>query len=134
MTAEECKSCIQTIELLRRLAFNVHGVMDVIDAENCDKIIKMLEADAQQWTPCNKSLPIEDYYPDDNEYHSKWAWVTIKSRQTGKRYMDIARTVNGKWEMLHSDFDGGFPCKDVPYWADIVAWMPLPEPWKGEKQ
>ena len=43
MTKEERESCIKTIELLRRLAFNVHGVMDVIDAENCDKIIKMLE-------------------------------------------------------------------------------------------
>jgi rRNA maturation endonuclease Nob1 len=42
MTNEERESCIKTIELLRRLAFNVHGVMDVIDAENCDKIIKML--------------------------------------------------------------------------------------------
>lgn len=42
MTREEAKSCIQTIELLRRLAFNVHGVMDVIDAGNCDKIISML--------------------------------------------------------------------------------------------
>ena len=42
MTKEERESCIKTIELLRRLAFNVHGVMDVIDAENCDKMIKML--------------------------------------------------------------------------------------------
>jgi hypothetical protein len=39
----ERKSCIQTVELLRRLAFNVHGVMDIIDAQNVDKIIEMLE-------------------------------------------------------------------------------------------
>ena len=43
MTAKESASCINTIKLLQRLAFNVHGVMDVIDVENCDKIIKMLE-------------------------------------------------------------------------------------------
>jgi len=43
MTDKERKSCIQTIELLRRLAFNVHGVMDIIDAQNVDKIIEMLE-------------------------------------------------------------------------------------------
>lgn len=43
MTDKERKSCINTINLLRRLAFNIHGVMDVIDAENCDKIISMLE-------------------------------------------------------------------------------------------
>ena len=43
MKNKERKSCIQTIELLRRLAFNVHGVMDIIDAQNVDKIIEMLE-------------------------------------------------------------------------------------------
>lgn len=43
MTCKEIESCIQTIELLRRLAFNVHGVMDVIDAQNCDKIIELLK-------------------------------------------------------------------------------------------
>lgn len=43
MTREEAKSCIGTIEMLQRLAYNIHGVMDVIDAENCKKIIKALE-------------------------------------------------------------------------------------------
>ena len=43
MTREEAKSCISTIEMLQRLAYNIHGVMDVIDADNCEKIIKALE-------------------------------------------------------------------------------------------
>ena len=38
MTDAELKSCIGTIEMLRRL----HGVMNVIDAGNCEKIIKVL--------------------------------------------------------------------------------------------
>ena len=38
MTDIELKSCIGTIEMLRRL----HGVMNVIDAGNCEKIIKVL--------------------------------------------------------------------------------------------
>lgn len=42
MNDKERKSCIRTIEILRGLAFNVHGVMDVIDAQNCDKIIETL--------------------------------------------------------------------------------------------
>lgn len=29
--------------MLQRLAYNIHGVMDVIDADNCKKIIKALE-------------------------------------------------------------------------------------------
>lgn len=43
MTREETKSCIGTIEMLQRLAYNIHGVMDVIDVYNCKKIIKALE-------------------------------------------------------------------------------------------
>lgn len=43
MTRKETKSCIGTIEMLQRLAYNIHGVMDVIDADNCKKIIKALE-------------------------------------------------------------------------------------------
>lgn len=38
MTNKEAESCIGTIEMLRRL----HGVMNVIDAGNCEKIIKVL--------------------------------------------------------------------------------------------
>lgn len=46
MTREEAKSCICTIKMLQRLAYNIHGVMDVIDADNCKKIIKALEQEA----------------------------------------------------------------------------------------
>lgn len=43
MTREEAKSCIGTIEMLQRLVYNIHGVMDAIDADNYKKIIKALE-------------------------------------------------------------------------------------------
>lgn len=42
MTKKEAASCINTIEIMRRLCYRIHGVMDVIDAQNCDKIIEML--------------------------------------------------------------------------------------------
>ncbi len=48
MTREEAKSCKGTIELLQRLAYNIHGVMDVIDADNCKKIIKTLEKEPRK--------------------------------------------------------------------------------------
>lgn len=43
MTLKERKSCLNTIKMLQRLAFNVHGVMDVIDDQNCKKLIELLE-------------------------------------------------------------------------------------------
>ena len=51
MTNEEAKSCIGTIEMLQRLAYNIHGVMDVIDVDNCNKIIKLLEQE-----PCDDAI------------------------------------------------------------------------------
>ena len=43
MTKAEAISCIQTITLLKELAYNIHGYMDVIDAENCKKMIELLK-------------------------------------------------------------------------------------------
>lgn len=37
------ESCILTIELLRKLALNIHGVIDVIDNRNCNDIINLLK-------------------------------------------------------------------------------------------
>jgi acetyl-CoA carboxylase beta subunit len=39
----EVKSCIYTLNMLRRLALNIHGVIDVVDNENINTIIKVLE-------------------------------------------------------------------------------------------
>lgn len=109
MTDKERKSCIHTIELLRRLAFNVHGVMDVIDAENCDKIIKMLEADAQQWIPCTSTKR-----PKNREE----VMVTIDNGY--RRYTDTDEFVNGQY-WYHDN-------------KQVVAWKPFDEPWKGEQK
>jgi hypothetical protein len=43
MTYNERKSCIHTINTLRQLALNVHGVIDVVDNDNCNKLIRLLE-------------------------------------------------------------------------------------------
>ena len=64
MTIEEAKSCIGTIEMLQRLAYNIHGVMDVIDADNCKKIIKALEQEPKtgQWVKIKPyPLQMHDY-------------------------------------------------------------------------
>lgn len=43
MTVKERQSCISTINLLRRSAFTVNGAIDVVDNENCDKLIALLD-------------------------------------------------------------------------------------------
>ena len=36
-------SCVQTIELLRNLALNIHGMIDVVDDQNIKDIIELLK-------------------------------------------------------------------------------------------
>ena len=44
MTEEEKQDCIRTIEMLKDLAFNVHGYMDIIDSQNIDKVINFINS------------------------------------------------------------------------------------------
>lgn len=101
MTREEAKSCIGTIELLQRLAYNIHGVMDVIDADNCKKIIKALEQEPR-WIPVSERMP----------------------EKTGMYLISIGDLVTSK------SFDGhNFRTESaVRFIPD--AWMPLPEPFE----
>lgn len=73
------ESCIQTIELLRNLALNIHGVIDVVDDRNCNDIIALLKEqeavepkvekailDYQSWHyicgDCGGQIDIQDNY------------------------------------------------------------------------
>lgn len=44
MTDKEKRSCVGTIRTLMSLAYNVHGVMDSVDADNCERIIKLINS------------------------------------------------------------------------------------------
>lgn len=41
------ESCINTIKMLERLAINVNGMIDVVDAANCDAVIAWLRKTGQ---------------------------------------------------------------------------------------
>lgn len=59
MTREEAKSCICTIEVLGRLFYRVHGVMDDVDAQNCKKLIEML------YGICDSESELPSAHPDE---------------------------------------------------------------------
>lgn len=64
---------------------------------------------AQQWIPCSERLPEEsDTYIVSGQWSSGRASVGECYYSTEDRYFDAA------WNF------------------DVKAWMPLPEPWKGE--
>ena len=72
---------------------------------------------AQQWIPVSERLPEESkavlaYCP---KYNNVWA-VTF---------------YNGCWHLWHPFRNDKY---DEIVYGKLIAWMPLPEPWKGEKE
>ena len=59
MTDKEKRSCVGTIRTLMSLAYNVHGVMDLVDADNCERIIKCINS-ISPVTHAEKQQPCED--------------------------------------------------------------------------
>lgn len=85
---------------------------DTVDGIQTSTALKQVITDiknlpsAQQWIPCSERLPKEDdLYLVTN---SRW----------GYSEREIGLWQGGEW------LTGGEP----------IAWMPLPEPWKGEQK
>lgn len=68
--------------------------------------IKALEA--QQWIPCSERLPEKD-----GKY-------LVTHRKFGK--------LEATWNIFYGGDHASWLWND-----EIIAWMPLPEPWKGEE-
>ena len=73
-----------------------------------------------QWIQCSERLPEED-----GQY-----LITVKYKHVNDSYEDVyaehGEWYEGRWDM----FCFGH-CGEV---EDIIAWMPLPKPWKKEGQ
>ena len=73
---------------------------------------------AQQWIPCSERLPKKA----DGEY-----WVcTDTGYQCQCRWTDDVYGLGSSGEWAWKIFD-------IPQYSHVIAWMPLPKPWKGEE-
>ena len=71
----------------------------------------------QRWIPVNERLPEEE---------RKHYWIC-----TDSGYQCECRWTNNIYGLQESD-NWGWSIFDIPQYSKVVAWMPLPEPWKGE--
>ena len=77
-----------------------------------------------KWTPVTEALPEEktevlvtvhfDGYKD--------AYTNLKPTD----YVGIASQIDGEWSAYDDEY------KVAPRKHHVIAWMPLPEPWRGE--
>lgn len=81
--------------------------------------MRVIERNAQQWIPCSERLP---------EKKRKTYWVC-----TDTEYQCECRWTNNRFGLGESD-NWGWSYFDTPQYTEIIAWMPLPEPYKGEQE
>lgn len=78
--------------------------------------IKALETETQ-WIPCSERLPEEErkeyWICTDTGYQCECRWTNVNHFWTNL-------TTSWHWHIM-----------DIPQYTKVVAWMPLPEPYKG---
>ena len=80
------------------------------------KCIESLPSE-QQWIPCSERLPHDE---------RKVYWICLDTG--GQRE---CRWTNNKYGLGESDM-WGWSAMDIPMYTKVIAWMPLPEPYRGE--
>ena len=84
--------------------------------------IKHIESEPE-WIPVSERLPEQhDSIFVGKKWHKESDYVLVTVEMKGKKEVSTANTHDDKW-----GFFGIYPD------AKVTAWMPLPEPYKGEK-
>ena len=98
----------------------------LIRAEKAQDTLQKLPS-AQQWIPCSERLPKEKdagiLKKLGTSKRSEYVLATVEVK--GERMTVTACTYDGEW-----DWNMKYAFPDYK----IIAWMPLPEPWKGESE
>lgn len=132
----------------RQAAINAADMADYpgLSIEDVDKVtgevVKALKElpsaqPEQQWIPCSERLP-ESIRPvivtwKNNDPASYYQYIV------GKHYTGTACYKNDKWYWYSSTTEdmlaeyGRYDSEEFDEAIECLAWMPLPEPWKGEQ-
>ena len=120
---------IERLERLARCAVHTVGelpfVMSLDDGIAIHEAIDMLRSQPEpHWIPCSVVLPEEKdagiLKKFGTEKRSEYVLATVEVK--GERMTVTACTCDGKW-----DWNMKYAFPDYK----VVAWMPLPEPYKG---
>jgi len=138
MTREEAienlKGCVCGYEVDKDGKPNGNVTADLTE-ETIDMAIKALE---QRWIPVSERLP-GDIKPvivtwKNNDPKSYYQYIV------GKHYIGTAHFKNGKWfwyssvtEDLLAEY-GKCDSEEFDEAIEVIAWMPLPKPYKAESE
>lgn len=79
------------------------------------------EQQEERWIPCNERLPEEDHWlGGSGRQFSDEILVSVANCDDEDTWTYISQTIDGNWAL------------ELPRHCEIVAWMPLPEPYREE--
>ena len=110
MTREDARKLLRDFSLASE--YHIAMVVDSWEREAISVAIKALEEPAQQWIPCSEKLP------------ESLERVLVTFEDDGERFVTVGRLAKYR----------GFWNWDIPYSGHVIAWMPLPEPMRGEQE
>lgn len=106
----------EAINAVLHYTIRIPGYMSEWGRKHTAAIKKDLMDDIEAIPPAQQWIPVSERLPEKEGYYL----LTVESLIAEAGSVVISRPYNGR---------GGF-C-DV-YWNNVVAWMPLPEPYKEE--
>ena len=117
----------------------IPAMVDGADADLIEGMLYLLPSaqPEQQWIPCSERLP-KNIRPvivtwKNNDPASYYQYIV------GKHFTGTACYKNGKWYWYSSTTEdmlaeyGRYDSEEFDEAIECLAWMPLPEPWKGEQ-
>lgn len=109
----------EAIKRLNKIKAIYKGMDNKSDVKALDMAIESLDQEPK-WIPCSERLPKEE---------NKHYWIcTDCGYQCECRWTNV----NHFWTDLTTDWH--WHIMDVPQYSKVVAWMPLPEPYKEESE
>ena len=96
--------------------------------EDTDKLLKVINdlpsvQSEQRWVPVTERLPKEDHWlGGSGRQFSDEVLVSVTNYDDEDIWTYISQTIDGEWAL------------ELPNHCKIIAWMPLPAPWEGEKK
>lgn len=119
MQGNQTKGKRCAMDLISRQAAIKNAHLPVIDdagyeVVRVDDILAL--PSAQRWIPCSERLP-------QNERKTYWVCTDVGSQHE-------CRWTNNRYGLCESD-TWGWSVFDIPQFTEVVAWMPLPESYKG---